>query len=127
MEPSDSSIHSVSRLKGGSEEPLRKLLKVITGFVVVSGTIVSLVGLVLIAQVYELQRNRVAEYIEVREDIRDLKKASLIEGEEQVAWRKGVDDRLNSLFRTVNQLVPEIQALKTGKPINPDPEKEPNP
>lgn len=127
----DSSIHrSSSKVSLSEESSSQKLLKVVTAFVCICGTMVTVVGVVLIGQIYELQKNRVTEYIEVREDIRDLKKSALIEAEEQIVWRKSVDDRLNSLFKTVNSLVPEVQSLRNGtgnpNPSNPDKGGEPN-
>lgn len=81
--------------------PEKQLLKVITIWIVVSGLVVSLVGLLILRELNHLGTGRTQAYAEIKREILDLKKDRLTEREDWLEWRKEVNRQIEDLSQSL--------------------------
>lgn len=79
--------------------PDQKLLKVTTGMVVITGVIVSFVGLLIFREVSALGDRRVAAFADLKKEIVELREASESERANLQEWREQVNAKLERLSK----------------------------
>lgn len=79
--------------------PEYRLIKFLTGLVFVSGLFIGVVGLMIVAELNALSGSREAGFVEIKNELSEIKNNHSREVSEWTVWRNEVDSRLRELTK----------------------------